>query len=146
MPYTNNPATDPRDAVRLMVGDTYSDLELLVDSEYEYYLTKNSNNINRTAIDAAWAICFKLSRWTRERTGDIEVYGSEWARNFKAVLLEFIRNPNTVVSLAMPYAGGISKSDMAANDADADNARPEAYLGMTGGEHLYNKDNGNGYF
>lgn len=146
MPYSGNPSSVKTDAVRLMVGDIYPDMEILSDSEYDYYLTKNNNNINRSAIDAAWAICFKLSRWTRERTGDIEVYGSEWARNFKAVLLEFIRNPNTVVSLAMPYAGGISKSDMAANDADADNARPEAYLGMTGGEHLYNKDNGNGYF
>lgn len=134
MPYSGNPSSVKTDAVRLMVGDIYPDMEILSDSEYNYYLTKNNNNINRSAIDAAWAICFKLSRWTRERTGDIEVYGSEWARNFKAVLLEFIRNPNTVVSLAMPYAGGISKSDMRANNENADNVRPMAYLGMTGAE------------
>ncbi len=134
MPYSGNPSCVKTDAVRLMVGDIYPDMEILSDSEYDYYLTKNNNNINRSAIDAAWAICFKLSRWTRERTGDIEVYGSEWARNFKAVLLEFIRNPNTVVSLAMPYAGGISKSDMRANNENADNVRPMAYLGMTGAE------------
>lgn len=134
MPYTGDPANSLTDQVRLMVGDIYPDMEILSDSEYNYYLTKNNNNINRSAIDAAWAICFKLSRWTRERTGDIEVYGSEWARNFKAVLLEFIRNPNTVVSLAMPYAGGISKSDMRANNENADNVRPMAYLGMTGAE------------
>lgn len=140
MPYTNSPATVPRDAVRLMVGDTYSDIELLVDAEYNYYLTKNSNNISRTAIDAAWAITFKLARWTRERTGDIEVYGSEWARNYRSALLEFIRNPSSSINQAMPYAGGISKEVMKANDLDSDNVRPVPYLGMGDEVHVYDQD------
>lgn len=134
MAYTGNPSCVKTDAVRLLIGDIYPDMEVLSDTEYDYYLTKNNNNIMRSALDAAWAICFKLSRWTRERTGDIEVYGAEWARNYRAVLTEFIRNPNTSVSLAMPYAGGISKSDMKANNENADNVRPMAYLGMTGAE------------
>lgn len=146
MPYSGNPSSNSVDAVRLMVGDIYPDMEVLTDAEYDYYLTKNSNSISRSALDAAWAICFKLARWTRERTGDIEVYGSEWARNYRSTLLEFIRNPNTAVSLAMPYVGGISKSDMQANDQNPDNVRPKAYIGMGDDKHVYDEDDIVGYF
>lgn len=140
MPYTGSPATVPRDAVRLLVGDTYADIELLIDAEYNYYLTKNASNINRTAVDAAWAITFKLARWTRERTGDIEVYGSEWAKNYRSALLEFVRNPGSSLNQAMPYAGGISKSVMKANDTNSDNVRPVPYQGMGDEVHTYDQD------
>lgn len=141
MPYTNDPQNNPIDEVRLMVGDVYEDFEILKDNDYQYFLDKYSGNVNRAAIDAARSIMFLLSRWTRERTGDIEVYGSDWAKQYRAALLEFVRNPNLTVMIAMPYAGGISKSDMKANDENNDNVRSGAYLGMTEEVHVYDKDN-----
>lgn len=140
MAYTGDPANNKIDAVRLQVGDIYEDFEVLKDSDYSYFLDKYTGNVNRASIDAARSIMFLLSRWTRERTGDIEVYGSEWARNYRAALLEYIKNPNMSVSLATPYAGGISKADMAANDENQDNARGFAYLGMTDEVPLYYRD------
>lgn len=131
MAYTNDPANSPTDAVRLLVGDIYPDIEMLQDTEYQYFLDKYDGNVNRSAVDAARSIMFVLSRWTRERTGDIEVYGSEWAKNYRQALLEFVKNPNLSIYNAMPYAGGISKSDMVANDLNTDNVRTFAFIGMS---------------
>lgn len=140
MAYTGDPANNKIDAVRLQVGDIYEDFEVLKDSDYSYFLDKYTGNVNRASIDAARSIMFLLSRWTRERTGDIEVYGSEWARNYRAALLEYIKNPNLSVTIARPYAGGISKADMLANDENQDSARGFAYLGMTEEVPLYARD------
>lgn len=149
MPYTGNPATNPIDRVRLNVGDIWPDIELLSDADYQYFLDKYDGNENRASIDAARAILFKLSRMSRERTGDIEVYGSDWARQYREALLMFINNPELTISLAVPYAGGISKSDMLANDSNPDNVVREIYIGFGEGRKLYNQCNprnqGSGY-
>lgn len=121
MSYTGNPTTNLVDQVRLLVGDIYSDMEMLDDATYAFFLSKYSNNVNRASIDAARSILFKLARYSRERTGDIEVFGSDFFKNYRAALTDFIRNPNLSVSVAMPYAGGISRCDMERNDANPDN-------------------------
>lgn len=146
MPYTGDPANNKIDAVRLQVGDIYDDFEVLTDDTYAYFLDKYTGNVNRASIDAARSIMFLLSRWTRERTGDIEVYGSEWARNYRAALLEYIKNPNLSVVIARPYAGGISKTDMLANDQNSDNSRPFAYIGMTEERPAYGDISSDEYF
>ena len=107
MPYTGNPATNAIDRVRLIVGDTWNDMEMLSDADYAYFLSKYEGRENRAALDAARAILFKIARFSRERTGDIEVYGSEWFKNYKAALELMIKNPDLAVSVTMPYAGGI---------------------------------------
>lgn len=121
MPYTGNPATNPIDRVRLNVGDIWPDMEILHDEDYQYFLDKNNGNENRASIDAARAILFALTRMMRERTGDIEVYGSDWFNNYRKALEMLIKDPNLSLSIAMPYAGGISRSDMCANDSNPDN-------------------------
>lgn len=137
MPYTGNPATNPVDRVRLAVGDIWSDMEMLTDADYEYFLERNNANENRATLDAARAILFKLTRMTRERTGDIEVYGSEWFKNYKDALLLILKDPNAAISLAVPYAGGISKSDMLANDLNSDNVVREINIGYSQSRRLY---------
>lgn len=141
MPYTGDPANNPIDRVRLNVGDVWPDIELLSDADYQYFLDKYEGNENRASMDAARAILFKLARYSRERTGDIEVYGSDWARQYKEALLLFISNPELTISLAVPYAGGISKSDMRSNDSNCDNVTREVYIGFSEGRKLYDQKN-----
>ncbi|MNF36760.1 hypothetical protein D3C85_607420 [compost metagenome] len=140
MPYTNDPANSATDRVRLLVGDIWPDIEMLTDNDYQYYLDKYGGKENRAAIDAARAILFKLARLTRERTGDIEVYGSEWFKNYKAALELMIKNPDLTLSTLMPYAGGISKSDMCSNDSNPDNVTRDIFIGFTEGKKLYEKN------
>lgn len=140
MPY-NGDLTNPVMEVRLNVGDIWQDMELLSDADYQYFLDKYSGSVRRATLDAARAILFKISRFSRERTGDIEVYGAEWFKNYRSALLDMIRNPELSLSVAIPYAGGISKEDMRTNDSNSDNVTRDTYIGFSEGKKLYDQAN-----
>ncbi len=144
MPYTGNPSTNAVDRIRLAVGDIWDDMELLTDADYQYFLDRNDGNENRATMDALKALLFKLGRMTRERTGDIEVYGSDWFNNYYKMLLLLLKDPNAAISLAVPYAGGISRSDMMRNDMNCDNVVREINIGYNQSRRLYSDDYPNG--
>ena len=121
MPYTGSPSTNPIDRLRLNVGDIWADTEWLHDEDYQYFLDKNNGNENRATLDAARSLLFVLTRFTRERTGDIEVYGAEIFNNYFKALQLILKNPDIAISAAIPYAGGISKLDMLDNVLNIDN-------------------------
>lgn len=121
MPYSGSPATSATDRIRLNVGDIWADMEWLHDEDYQYFLDKNNGNENRATMDAARTLLFVLTRFTRERTGDIEVYGGDIFNNFLKALNLILKDPNIAISAAVPYAGGISRSDMHANRMNWDN-------------------------
>jgi len=123
MPYTNDPTNNPIDRIRLNVGDIWDDMEMLTDADYQYFLDAADGNERRATMDAVRAILFKLTRMTRERTGDIDVYGAEWFNNYFKALQLILKDPNISISVAMPYAGGISRSDMEANRCNPDSFR-----------------------
>lgn len=141
MPYTGNPSTVPTDAIRLSLADTSSEFELLKDVEYQYYLDKYDGNERRATIDAARAILFVLASKTRERIDVLEIHGDQWARQYRDALIEMLRNPELSLSVAMPYAGGISKEDMYLNDSNSDNVTRSTYVGFSEGKRLYEQDN-----
>lgn len=141
MPYTGDPQNNPIDRMRIDTGDTWDDMEYLTDNDYQYYLDRNNGNEKRATIDAMRAILFKLTRGARERTGDIEVYGSEYFKNYLQALTLILKNPDITLSLAVPYAGGISKGDMFENDLDSDNVVRSIYIGFGAHKKLYNQCN-----
>lgn len=141
MPYTGDPQNNVVDRVRLVTGDIWDDMEYLTDGDYQYYLDRYEGNERRAALDAMRSILLKLSRGARERTGDIEVYGSEYFKNYLQALTLILKNPDIALSLAVPYAGGISKSDMLANDMDCDTPTRSIYIGFSEHRKLYNQDN-----
>lgn len=140
MPYTANPATSATDRVRLHVGDINDDIELLSDAEYQYYLTKYNGSERRAALDAARAILFKITRYSRQRTGDIEVYGAEWFKNYRDALMMMLTNPELTIAIPVPYAGGISTSDMQSNADNSDNVAPQMYIGFRSGVTTYQEE------
>lgn len=109
--------------MRLEVGDTDVSMPILSDEEYEYFLFKNTNSVRRASIDAARSILFKLSMRTDETVDIFSIKGSKAATNYVAALHLFLKNPdmNPIIQSAMPYAGGVSKSDMLENDSKYDN-------------------------
>lgn len=141
MPYTNDPANNPIDAIRLCLGDSSEEYEILKDADYQYFLDKYDGNERRATLDAARAILFALASKTRERIDVLEVHGDQWARQYREALLEMLRNPELTLSVAMPYAGGISKEDMYLNDTNSDNVTRSTYIGYSEGTRLYEQDN-----
>lgn len=108
---------------RLEVGDTDTSLPILNDVEYEYFLNKHSGSVRRASLDAAKTILFKLSMRVRERVELFEIHGAQAASNYIQALKLYIKDPNLnpVLQGVAVYAGGISVSDMEANDSNPDN-------------------------
>jgi hypothetical protein len=119
--FTNDP-TNPIDRIRLTVGDTDELNEYISDQWYSHFLTKNTNNETRAAIDAAKAILVRFTSNTREKVDQVEVYGNELFPNYLQWLKEFIESPAlSGLRSPSPYAGGVSISDMTANNNNIDN-------------------------
>jgi hypothetical protein len=110
--------------VRYELADTELSLPILSDDEYAYFLNKNNESIRRASLDAAKTILFKLSMSSSRRTVDIlSIDSSRTASNYREALMAYIKNPDlsNLLGDITPYAGGISKSDMALNEATSDN-------------------------
>lgn len=107
--------------IRYILGDT-SDLPVMSDQEICWFLDKNSGNLNRTALDVAKTMLFKLSMQSAETVDIFSINGSKAAAQYMEALKMYIKDPslNPFIQNAVPYAGGISKSDMLANDSNAD--------------------------
>jgi hypothetical protein len=142
MSFTGDPANSATDRIRLIVGDTNNQFEYLTDDVYEYLLAKYKNAETPTALEAARYILGSLARLSRQRTGDIEVYGAEMFNNYKAFLVELLRNPQLLLDRAAVYAGGISKVDMERNDLNTDNVQPRFYRGFSENKRIYEDDDG----
>lgn len=109
------------DRIRLKIGDT-NDLQFFPDAVYQQVLDTNNQDEAKTALDMAQYIYGMLcGRGYRERLGQIEIYGREAVQSYKNFLETFILGGGkNAVFNANVYAGGISKADMAANDANPD--------------------------
>jgi len=109
--------------LRYELGDTSTEFPIMSDAEYQYFLTKNSNALQRSAMDAAKSIMLKLSMRTDETVDIFSIKGASAAKNYMQALQMYIKNPdlNAMYDKVQGYAGGISLSDMQANDANLDN-------------------------
>ena len=109
--------------VRLAVADTDVSLPILDDGSYEYFLEKQSNNINRAAMDAARTILLTLSTRGDHTVDILSIKGSKAASEYRLALQFFLKDPNLnpVLNNCQGYAGGISLSDMQANVDTTDN-------------------------
>lgn len=102
-------------------------LYILDDTTITYFLEKNSEVIRLASLDAARAILLRLSMNATDEIVDIfSIKGSKSASEYRQSLELYLKNPllNGLNSDIMPYAGGISLSDMQANDANLDNVLP----------------------
>lgn len=108
--------------LRIEIGDTDVCFPILDDSSYDYFLSKHSNNISRAALDAARAILFQLSTMNSETVSIFSVKNTS-AESYRQALLLYIKdqNLNPLYQNLQGYFGGVSISDMEANNSNADN-------------------------
>jgi hypothetical protein len=124
--YSGDPASSALDALRFAIGDTTATSPLLTNSELNYVIAQNSKQNNRVAT------CFEsigrkllqqpnfaLERWSEQR--------HQVAQSFIAQAKELRRTATQAGGL---YAGGISRADKAARDADPDRDKPFAQMDM----------------
>lgn len=118
--------------VRLECGDTQpAPFQIMSDEEVQYFLDKNSSSIRRASLDCAKSILFKLSSQVDSRADILEVFGSQYSKNYKEALLIYLKDQNfSVVGFCTPYAGGISKEDIYSNITTSDNNYVEVLRGV----------------
>jgi hypothetical protein len=94
------------------------------DEEYYAILTLYNWDVMKAARRIAISISMMLSMVNyRERTGDIEVWNNA-SIEYKKGLNQFLEeNATTLPDGLLPYAGGISKADICANNSNPDFAR-----------------------
>lgn len=110
--------------VRMLVQDNNVGFYFLSDTEIAYLLTRNEENVDRAALEAAKIILLQLS--LRSGTEQVDIFslsGKGASMAYKESLLAFLKNPqlNPLYKGIVGYAGGISLSDMQANNDNADN-------------------------
>ena len=108
--------------LRIEIGDTDVSFPILDDSSYQYFLDKHNNNLGRASIDAARAILFQLSTGNSETVSIFSVKNTS-AEAYRQALLLYIKDQtlNPIYQSLQGYFGGVSVSDMQANNANLDN-------------------------
>ena len=115
------------ETVRLLIGDLPNSpfYQLFDDESIQQFLDLNGGNVRQAARMAAIAASMQLAGWnTRESTGDISVW-NELSTAYLKALDNFINDSSSasIPNGLMPYASGISWSDICTNNANPDNVR-----------------------
>ena len=127
--YTNDPANVQRDAVRLLIQDTDSTDALVSDEEIAYFLAKGGSDIGAAYL-AALSVSAKFGRLADERTGEIEVKWSQRSRSYAALAAD-LKKQIIMYAAPVPYAGGISISDIDTRRSNTDRTAEAFSLGIT---------------
>lgn len=127
--YTNDPVGEPVDAIRLLIQDTDSSDPLISDEEIAYFIAKGGSDIGAAYL-AALSISAKFGRLADERTGGIEVKWSQRSRAY-AALASDLKKQIIMHSAPMPYAGGVSISDIETRRSNTDRTTEAFSLGIT---------------
>ena len=120
--YSGNPADSDKDAVRFQLGDTDTNHQLVSDEEIAYSLAQNNDSISDTVLELAIALRNKFAAYVNEKTDRVSIRNSDLYEHYKSMVEEIKRD---AVLSAVPYAGGISKTDKLNNSLDTDNVPPK---------------------
>ena len=109
--------------VRVECADTDPTFPILPDSTYIYLLEKNYDSITRSPMDAARIILMHLSQRGTETVDIFTIKGSSAAESYRQALILYIKDPNNnpLYQNCQAWFGGVSVSQMQANDANLDN-------------------------
>lgn len=122
MAYTNNPRGNPRDAVRLLVGDisTSTASEYQSDVDYDFFISACPNSYSAAALAANSLAAVFGGQGSEKKVGDLSIKRADAA--YYRDLAKQLQRMSALQSA--PYAGGISVSDKATQKADTDQTRP----------------------
>ncbi|MBF0560722.1 MAG: hypothetical protein HQL37_01650 [Alphaproteobacteria bacterium] len=122
-------ATSPMMQVRFRIGDTLSTEPLVQDEEINLAMAQRGSLIGAAAV-VAHAIAARFSRLSDTETGNARLSHSQKAAQYRRLAVD-LEALDESIGGAMPYAGGISRSDKRSREIDPDRVRPSFTRGMT---------------
>ncbi len=134
--YSGDPATNARDSIRFLTGDTDTNDQLVNDEEIAW--VNNQVTGSDTAITALYevsyrvmlAIASKFSRLADQSVGELSVSMSQKAEAAREQAAELKALALREGSVPVPYLGGMSISDKDIDDQDSDMVRPSFRRGQ----------------
>lgn len=133
--YTNDPAGEPIDRVRLEVGDTDCANAFLTDAEVELYIDEedpdgegNTGRLLRAASHCAKVIAAKLARRINFSHGPVKKDLSSLFEHYNELAAELGRR--ATISGVAPEALGVTTAGKEAADEDSTRVQPEFKKGM----------------
>lgn len=127
--YDGTPGTDTdaerRDAVRLLVGDTDTNDQLVTDEEITFALDQADDNVYAASGTIARSISALYSRRADTSIEGVSVSYSQRASQYEALAVKLERDAKRKgAALGTPTAGGISISEMDSAEDNDDRPTP----------------------
>ena len=111
--------TDPAQEVRFLIQDTAGDNPLFTDTEVAYALGAAGGATRRAAAALVERLMARYAAMADTTELDLSVRASQLYEHYKDLLVS-LNNPFSGPNSVRPYAGGISVTDIAANEANTD--------------------------
>lgn len=124
--YTGNPLTSDLDLIRLLIGDTDIDEQLLTDAELIYFNSTFGFPYG-SAAQAARAIAAKYARMVNTRNSVLWVYGASRFDHYMALINQFEDQGAAFCTIVV---GGISRADREAILANSNLLGPSFEIGQ----------------
>lgn len=125
--YGNDPANDTTDEVRLLIGDTDTNDQLLSDEEIAYYLADFSS-VKAAAAAAARAVSASFARQASDKKiGSLSIQLSKRAEHYERLASSLDRKAAAARSTIL--AGGLTKSGKRDLASDTDAEQPVFSVG-----------------
>lgn len=83
MPYSKDPSTSAKDYLRFKTGDIV-DPEVLFDSEYEFILSENEDDKEKSLIEAVGIMLPRISSYANEKVGNVSIDYNDWYERLKS--------------------------------------------------------------
>lgn len=115
--------------VRLLVGDTDTNDQLIQDEEIAFFISENPSNVYYAAAETAEAIAAKYQSAISSKTADGKSISYEQITNYLSLAAK-LRSKATRQRAGLPYAGGTSVADKQTVEADTDRDPTAIELGL----------------
>ena len=109
--------------VRLLCQDNTPGLYIISDDEISFLLQRNNNSVDRAVYEALQIMLRYLAQRGDETVDIFSIRGSKAAEQMRLAIELYLKDPanNPLYKNLQGYFGGVSLSDMDANNSNADN-------------------------
>ena len=127
--YSGDPASNARDSIRFLIGDTDTTDQLINDEEIAWMNNQVTGSDTATtgvytvAVRACLTIASKFARMADKSVGDLSVTMSQKATGYREQAKALKALALAEGGVPTPYAGGISLSDKSIDRSDSDIVR-----------------------
>ena len=109
--------------VRLLCQDNTPGLYIISEDEIDFLLQRNNNNVDKAVYEALQIMLRYLAQRGDESIDVFSIRGSKSAEQMRLAIELYLKDPanNPLYKNLKGYVGGVSISDMNANNANLDN-------------------------